>query len=118
MPSTRSGDDVASAWKWPSSSSESARSVSNDAFSSRFERPSERVGPGREPVARASSASGQQRVGVVDAAVREPEVDGFGAGRALAEHHHRLGARQADEAGEQVRAARVGDESPLRRTST
>ena len=113
MPSTRSGDEVASAWKCASSSSELGRSVSNDALRSRFEKPSERVGPAASRRATAS-ASGMQRLGVVDAPVREPEVDGLGAGRAFAEHDHRLGAGQADQAGEEVRAARVGDESPLR----
>ena len=112
IPSTRSGDDVASAWKWPSSSSESASPCSNDAFSSRFDRPSDRVGP----AARRSASAGrgaEQRARVVDALVREAELDRFGTGRGLAEHHHRLGPRHADEAGEQVRAARVDDEPPL-----
>ena len=48
------------------------------ALSSRFESPSERVGPAASRAASAS-ASGSERVGVVDAAVREPEVDGLGA---------------------------------------
>ncbi len=70
MPSTRSGDVVASDWKWPSRSSESDRSVSNERFNSVFDKPSDRVGP-------AASLLGElerdrhQLVGVVDTLVCE-----------------------------------------------
>ena len=60
----------------PRGRASAARSVSKLALSSRFESPSERVGPGGE--------AGGERVGRrprarrrVDAAVREPEVDGL-----------------------------------------
>jgi hypothetical protein len=48
------------------------------------------------------------------ALVRESEVHGLLALRALAEHHHRLRARQADEARQQIRTAGIDDEAPLR----
>ena len=81
-------------------------------FSRRFESPSDRVGPAASRRASVDGL-GSKCVGIVDAAVREPEIHGFGAGRALTEHHHRFGAWQADEPGQEVRATRVGDESPL-----
>ena len=108
-----SGEVVARAWKWPSSSSAAGRSVSNDALSNRFESPSERVGAGGQ-AARQFERGGHQLVGFPDALVREPEIDGFGAGSSLSEHHHGLGARQPDEPRQEVRTARVGDEAPLR----
>ena len=49
-----------------------------------------------------------------DAAVRQAGGDRVGAGHALAEHHHRLRPREADEPGEQVRPTRVDHEAPLR----
>ena len=71
-----------------------------------------RVGPAASRVA-SSSASAPELLRVFDAAVGEAERHRFLAGRALAEHDHRLRLREPDEPREQVGATGVDDEPPL-----